>query len=292
MSQIDGIILKGIGSFYYVEAAGEVYECRAKGIFRKEKIKPLTGDRVTISLNTNAENTIDVIHERTSLLSRPPVANIDRLFIVSSAVEPKPVLFIIDKLTAIAVDKGIEPVIVFTKCDMASADEYAEIYKKAGFKTFCISNKTGAGVEELKKEFEGHICALCGNSGVGKSSLLNAVLPDLKLETAEISDKLGRGKHTTRHSELFKLCGGWVADTPGFASIVDENSEYVEKENLPFAFPEFTEYLGKCKFSTCRHVNDKGCLIADAVSRGEISKSRHESYCMMLSQAEKKAEEW
>ena len=287
MPQIDGIITKGIGSFYYVEAAGEIYECRAKGIFRKDGIKPLTGDRVKISLNTNAENTIDVIKERTSLLTRPPVANIDKLFIVSSVVEPKPVFLIIDKLSAIAVDKGIEPVIVFTKCDMSSPDEYASVYRKIGMKTYCVSNETGEGVEELKKEFEGHVCALCGNSGVGKSSLLNSISPALELKTAKISDKLGRGKHTTRHSELFALCGGWVADTPGFASIVDENSEYIIKENLPFAFPEFEKYLGKCKFSTCRHVNDKGCLIVDAVNRGEIPESRHESYTMMLEQAEK-----
>lgn len=287
----EGIIIKGIGGFYYVEADGEIYECKAKGIFRKEGIKPLAGDKVTISVNTNAENTIDVIHERTSDLQRPPVANIDRLFIVSSTVEPSPVLFIIDKLTAIAYDKGIEPIIVFTKCDISPADEYAEIYRKIGLKTFCVSNKTGEGIEEIKKELKDHLSAFAGNSGVGKSSLLNSIDASLELKTAAISNKLGRGKHTTRHSELFKLCGGYVADTPGFASIVSENSEFILKENLPFAFPEFEKYLGSCKFSTCLHIKDKGCKIIEAVERGEIPKSRHQSYCMMMEQV-KDLEDW
>ncbi len=287
----EGIIIKGIGGFYYVEADGEIYECKAKGIFRKEGIKPLAGDNVTISINTNAENTIDVIHERTSVMNRPPVANIDRLFIVSSTVEPKPVLFIIDKLTAIAHDKNIEPVVVFTKCDMAPGDEYAEIYRKVGIKAICVSNKTGEGVDEVKAELKGHISAFAGNSGVGKSSLLNAIEPSLELKTAAISDKLGRGKHTTRHSELFKLCGGYVADTPGFASIISEDSEFIIKENLPFAFQEFEKHLGTCKFSTCLHIKDKGCKIIEAVNNGEIPKSRHESYCMMMNQV-KDLEDW
>lgn len=287
----DGIIIKGIGGFYYVEADGEIFECKAKGIFRKDGIKPLAGDKVTISVNNNAENTIDVIHPRTSELQRPPVANIDRLFIVSSTVEPSPVLFIIDKLTAIAYDKGIEPIVVFTKCDMFPGDEYAEIYKKVGIKSFCVSNKTRSGIETIKTELKGHVSAFAGNSGVGKSSLLNSIDPSLELKTAAISSKLGRGKHTTRHSELFKLCGGYVADTPGFASIVSENSEYITKENLPFAFPEFEKYLGSCKFSTCLHMKDKGCKIIDAVERGEIPKSRHESYCMMMEQV-KDIEDW
>lgn len=292
MSESKGIIIKGIGGFYYVEAAdGEIYECKAKGIFRKEGIKPLPGDRVKISINDKAENTIDEIEERTSLMTRPPVANVDRLFIVSSTVEPKPVLFIIDKLTALAADKDIEPIVVFTKCDMAPGEEYAEIYRRVGIKAFCISNKTGEGTKEVAAEFDGHISALCGNSGVGKSSMLNAIFPELDLKTAQISEKLGRGKHTTRHSELFKVNNGYVADTPGFASLVSEDSEFIIKENLPFAFKEFEQYLGKCKFSTCLHMKDKGCKIIEAVERGEIPKSRHESYCMMMNGV-KDIEDW
>ncbi|MBR5771881.1 MAG: ribosome small subunit-dependent GTPase A [Clostridia bacterium] len=287
----DGIIIKGIGGFYYVEAAGQVYECKAKGIFRKEGKKPVAGDFVTISINEGAENTIDVIRERTSELMRPPVANISRLFIIASTVEPAPVPFIIDKLTAIAVSKNIEPIVVFTKCDMAPADEFAGIYRSAGIKTFCVSNKTGEGIEAVKPELEGHISAFAGNSGVGKSSLLNAIDPALGLKTAEISAKLGRGKHTTRHSELFKMCGGYVADTPGFASIVSEESEYIPTDILAASFPEFEDYLGQCRFSSCRHEKDKGCRILEAVEAGDISTSRHSSYVALLQQAEAREEQ-
>ena len=291
MSKLDGIIINGIGGFYYVEAAGEIYECKARGVFRKSGIKPLAGDRVLISINENAENTIDEIHERSSLLQRPPVANVDRLFIVSSVCEPKPVLLIIDRLTALAVNKGIEPIVVFTKNDLESADEYVDIYKKAGIRAFSVSCVTGEGVESVKSELKNHISAFCGNSGVGKSSLLNVIDPDLALKTGEISDKLGRGRHTTRHSELFKVEGGYVADTPGFSSFETEETELILKEDLPFSFKEFERYLGQCKFSSCLHTKDKGCRIIQAVEEGDIPVSRHESYCSMMEQA-KNIKEW
>lgn len=291
MNKLEGIIIKGIGGFYYVEADGEVYECKARGLFRKDGIKPLAGDRVTISVNDNAENTIDVIHPRTSEFTRPPVANIDRIFIVSSSCEPKPVLLIIDRLTAIAVNKGIEPIVLFTKSDLAPVDEYIEIYKKAGIKAIAVSSVNLTGVEEVKQELRNHISAFCGNSGVGKSTLLNAIDPRLSLKTAAISDKLGRGKHTTRQSELFKVEGGYVADTPGFSSFEMEENEIVKKEDLPYAFSEFEEFLGSCKFTSCLHIKDKGCKIVEAVEAGIIPKSRHESYCSMMEQA-KEIKEW
>ncbi len=291
MPRIDGIIIKGIGGFYYVEAAGEIYECKARGVFRKSGIKPLAGDRVAISINENAENTIDEIYERSSVLMRPPVANVDRLFIVSSVCEPKPVLLIIDRLTALAVSKDIEPIVVFTKNDLESADEYISIYRKAGIKSFAVSCVNGEGVDLVKKELEGHISAFCGNSGVGKSSLLNAIDPELALKTGEISDKLGRGRHTTRHSELFKVEGGYVADTPGFSSFETEETEPILKDDLPFAFKEFELYIGQCKFTSCLHTKDKGCRIIQAVEDGEIPVSRHESYCTMMEQA-KNIKEW
>ena len=291
MSKLEGIIIKGIGGFYYVEAAGEIYECKARGVFRKSGVKPLAGDKVTISINENAENTIDEIHERKSLLQRPPVANVDRLFIVSSVCEPKPVLLIIDRLTALAVNKGIEPVVVFTKNDLESADEYVEIYRKAGIKSFSVSCVTGEGVAQIKEELKNHISAFCGNSGVGKSSLLNVIDPDLALKTGEISDKLGRGRHTPRHSELFKVEGGYVADTPGFSSFETEETELILKDDLPYAFKEFEDYLGQCKFTSCLHMKDKGCRIIQAVEDGEIPVSRHESYCSMMEQA-KNIKEW
>lgn len=291
MTKLDGIIIKGIGGFYYVEAAGEIYECKARGVFRKSGIKPLAGDRVSISINDNAENTIDEIHERKTVFMRPPVANVDRLFIVSSVCEPKPVLLIIDRLTALAVNKGIEPVVVFTKNDLESADEYVSIYEKAGIKVFSVSCTTGEGVDKVKAELKNHISAFCGNSGVGKSSLLNAIDKNLSLATGEISDKLGRGRHTTRHSELFKVEGGYVADTPGFSSFDPDESEIILKEDLPYAFAEFEPYIGECKFTSCLHVKDKGCRIIKAVEDGEIPVSRHESYCSMMEQA-KNIKEW
>ncbi len=291
LSKLEGIILKGIGGFYYVEAADEVYECKARGVFRKSGIKPLAGDRVEISVNDKAENTIDVIKERSSLMLRPPVANIDRLFIVASAKEPSPVMLIIDRLTAIAVSRGIEPVIVFTKSDLAPVDEYVEIYRNAGIRTIAVSSVNGEGVDEVKAELKNHISAFCGNSGVGKSTLLNAINPSLGLKTAEISDKLGRGRHTTRQSELFKVEGGYVADTPGFSSLELEETEIILKDDLPYAFPEFEQYLGQCKFTTCLHVKDKGCRVIEAVENGDIPKSRHDSYCVMMEQA-KEIKEW
>ena len=291
MANYEGIIIKGIGGFYYVEAAGEIFECKARGVFRKSGIKPLAGDRVTISVNDKAENTIDNIHERKSLLQRPPVANVDKLFIVSSVCEPKPVLLIIDRLTALATVKGIEPIVVFTKNDLESADEYIEIYRKAGIKAYSVSCLSGDGVDDIKAELKNHISAFCGNSGVGKSSLLNVIDPELALKTGEISDKLGRGRHTTRHSELFKVEGGYVADTPGFSSFEAEETELILKDDLPYAFSEFEEYIGQCKFSTCLHTVDKGCRIIQAVEDGDIPKSRHESYCSMMEQA-KNIKEW
>lgn len=291
MNKLDGIIIKGIGGFYYVEAAGEIYECKARGVFRKSGIKPLAGDRVSISINEKAENTIDEIYERKTVLPRPPVANVDRLFIVSSVCEPKPVFLIIDRLTALAATKGIEPVVVFTKNDLESADEYVDVYRKAGIKTFAVSCVSGEGVDAVKEELKNHISAFCGNTGVGKSSLLNAIDPELALKTGEISDKLGRGRHTTRHSELFKVDGGYVADTPGFSSFETDETELILKDDLPYAFKEFEPYIGQCKFTSCLHMKDKGCRIIQAVEDGEIPVSRHESYCSMMEQA-KNIKEW
>ena len=291
MNKLDGIIIKGIGGFYYVEAAGEIYECKARGVFRKSGIKPLAGDRVAITVNDKAENVIDEIYERKTVLPRPPVANVDKLFIVSSVCEPKPVFLIIDRLTALAVNKGIEPIVVFTKSDLDDAEEYAEVYRKAGIKTFVVSCKNGEGVTAVKQELENHISAFCGNTGVGKSSLLNAIDPSLALKTGEISDKLGRGRHTTRHSELFKVSGGYVADTPGFSSFETEETELILKDDLPYAFKEFEPYIGQCKFTSCLHMKDKGCRIIQAVEEGDIPVSRHESYCSMMEQA-KNIKEW
>lgn len=282
MSEISGRIIKSISGFYYVEAADAVFECKAKGSFRKKSIIPLVGDIVTVNTVGDKGTIIDVCKRKNSL-QRPPVANIDVLFIISSVDNPKPNLYVIDKLSAFAVFHNIEPVIVFSKTDLAPFDEYIEIYSKSKMKTLACSVSDGTGIDRIRSLINGKVCAFTGNSGVGKSSLLNAISPELALPTNEISNKLGRGKHTTRSVSLYNVAGGYVADTPGFSSIDLENvSERIFKDELPDCFPEFSDYTDSCKFSvSCSHVADKGCAVIDAVSKGFIAPERHESYKRM-----------
>ncbi len=289
--QYEGLIIKGIGGFYYVEAAEDIYECKAKGIFRKEKITPVAGDRVIISIRENGQNTIDEILERRNYLKRPPVANIDKLFIVSSVCEPNPNLFLIDRLTVTAEYNNIKPVVVFTKTDLKPCDDLIEIYRKAGIECFAVSCVTGENTELVKAELKGCISAFTGNTGVGKSSLLNAIDSSLELATGEISSKLGRGRHTTRHAQLYKVNGGYVADTPGFSSLDFESGEVIMKDELCFCFPEFKDYIGNCKFTSCTHTADKGCAVVQAVNDGEIAESRHNSYKMLYEEV-KNIKEW
>jgi len=285
------IIMKSTAGFYYVRSEdGEITECRARGVFRKQKITPLVGDKVSIETD-ETRGTVTDIYERRNSLVRPPVANLDKLIIISSVAEPAPNLLIIDKLTAMAVDKNIEPVVVFSKSDLKNASEYVEIYQKAGIESFSVSSKTGEGIEKFRNIFESSVCALTGNTGVGKSSILNSVDPQLALATAHISNKLGRGRHTTRTVELYELFGGYIADTPGFSSLDFENIEIILKENLQFCFPEFDKYLGQCKFVSCAHIGEKGCRICEAVRNGEIPESRHESYKMIYDEV-KDYKEW
>lgn len=289
---INGIIIKGIGGFYYVEAAdGIVYECKARGVFRKEKITPLAGDRVEITVESNNKNSIDKILERRNFFKRPPIANIDTLVIVSSVCDPRPNLLIIDRLTAVASYKNVEPIIVFTKDDLQSANEFVKIYTNAGFKTFAVSNETGEGIEKVKSIIDGGVTVFTGNSGVGKSSLINRMYPDFCLETGEISRKLGRGRHTTRHVELFKVGSGYIADTPGFSTLDFETNDLIKKDELAFCFPDFTDYIGSCRFSTCAHVNDKGCSLVEAVKNGDVERTRHESYVTMYNEV-KNIKDW
>ncbi len=292
MRTLKGTIIKGIGGFYYVEAADEIFECKARGVFRKENLTPLVGDKVTVSINDNAENTIDEIMPRKNVLTRPPVVNIDNLIIVVSTVEPKPSTLVIDKLIAVAEHKDIEPIIVITKSDLASAREIYDIYTLAGFNTIAVSNETGSGVDEVKAVLKGKISALTGNSGVGKTSLLNNLDSSLDLKTAHISKKLGRGRHTTRQAELYRVCGGFVVDTPGFSSFEIDKGDIIMKDELPYCFRDFSEYIDKCKFSpSCTHTADKGCAVIEAVNEGKISKSRHNSYVQLYNSV-KDIKEW
>lgn len=287
-----GKIIKGIGGFYYVDCDGEVFECKARGSFRKQGITPLVGDNVNISIFDNSENAIEEILPRKNELIRPPLANLDTLFIVASLVDPKINTLILDNLIAVAEYKKIEPVIVLTKIDLDdSADKYKTIYENAGFNVVLCDNTDSRGADEIKTLLGGKCSAFTGNTGVGKSSLLNNIFPSLNLATGETSKKLGRGRHTTRHCELFKTDGGYIADTPGFSSLDFQRCEKILKDDLPHCFREFEDFLSYCKFSTCTHTCDKGCAVVEAVEQGKISKSRHDSYVSMYNEV-KDIKEW
>lgn len=290
-SSINGIITKISGGFYYVEAADTVYECKARGVFRKLGITPLVGDFVEFTVPDDGYCSLDQIKERKNALVRPALSNLDRLFIVSSVKEPDCNLYLIDKMTAAAFSKGIEPVIIFSKSDLADTSELVEIYRKVDIKAFSISMEDLESIEEIKALLKDKTSAFCGNSGVGKSTLLNALFPELALETGEISDKLGRGRHTTRTVELFRKYGGYVADTPGFSTLDIERFELIRKDELKFAFPEFDPYFGKCRFNSCNHLCEKGCAVLEAVEEGVIPVSRHQSYLRMYNEV-KDIKEW
>lgn len=292
LPKAEGLIIKATGGFYYVLCDDTIYECRARGIFRKRELSPLVGDRVTISVLPDEKGYIYAVHERKNSLVRPPLANIDRLVMVISVAEPAPNLLVMDKLIAVAEHQGVEPVLVFTKCDLEDPTPYSEIYRKAGFSVFEVCSTEHRGTEPVLKMLRGKISAFCGNSGAGKSTLLNEILPHLSLSTAEISKKLGRGRHTTRHTELFAIeDDGWVADTPGFSAIEMERMEIIRKEELQYCFREFEPYLLKCKFTGCSHVSEKGCAVLAAKAEGIIPESRHRSYCAMYEDA-KQIKEW
>ena len=292
---LTGLVLKCLGGFYYVLCADTVYSCRARGKFRKDRISPYAGDRVTITLSEtpdeNIEGYVQEILPRKNALVRPPLANLDKLFIVSSVSDPQPSTLIIDKTIAAAEIKGIEPVLVFTKTDLDDPTALKEIYGSIGIRCYFVSAVDGVGIEALRPELNGCVSAFTGNSGVGKSTLLNALMPKLVLETGEISRKLGRGRHTTRHVELYPVEGGFVADTPGFSTMDIERYELFRKEELPDGFREFAPYLGQCRFTSCAHTCEKGCAVLQAVEDGVIPRSRIESYITMYNEV-KDIKEW
>lgn len=288
--RLNGIIIKSIAGFCYVEVGNKVYECKPRGSFRKEGISPSSGDRVTISLS-GQKGTVEEILPRKNFLLRPPLANLDKLFIVSSCTIPAVNPLLIDRMTAICEHIEVEPVIVFNKADLGDFGDLPETYKKAGYKTFVVSAETGDGTDAIKTELQGKLSAFCGNSGVGKSSLLNRLLDGVRLSIGEVSEKLGRGKHTTRTVELFRVLDGYVADTPGFSTLELTDFMLNDKDELKFCFPEFSEHFGQCRFNSCTHVNEPDCSVINAVKNGEISKSRHDSYVSMFEDL-KKIKSW
>lgn len=293
MSNINGLIVKSIGGIYTVEAsdgcmtAGEsLYEARARGIFRKRGVSPACGDFVAISENAPGSYVIEEIKERRNELIRPPLANLDLLLYVASTAEPAPDVSLIDKFIAVCEYKGISSAIVITKPDKGGSERLTDIYKKTSIPVFVCDNTTGAGSKDVRDFISGKLSAFTGNTGVGKSSLINCMFPGLKLSTGEISQKLGRGRHTTRHVELFRLPGGgYIADTPGFSTFDTNRYDVIYKEDLAHCFREFEPYTDRCRYRDCSHTSEEGCAVIEAVRSGEIASSRHRSYVMMYEEA-------
>ncbi len=273
---MQGVIIKGIGGFYYIKAENSrIYECKARGIFRKDKIKPMIGDRVKIKEIDDEHGNIEDIYERTSELIRPPVANIDTLVIVAAAKNPEPDFFFIDKLLVMAEIRAIAPVICVNKTDLCAASEIRNAYCHCGYPIFEVSAEENIGIGELKEFLKGKNTAFAGLSGVGKSSIMNYLVESI-VETGEISEKILRGKHTTRHVELFELSGGgYVLDTPGFSSF---EPDIIKPQELCEYFPEMKEYIGSCRFKGCSHINEPECGVKNALEENKISQKRYESY--------------
>ena len=286
MDELTGLIVKALSGFYYVDTGSGVLECRARGKFRKTGDSPLVGDRVTVRLE-QGKGTVQSILPRRNRFLRPAVANIDALLILASRSIPVTEPFLIDRMTVIALAQGVEPIICVNKTDLEDPTPLAELYRAAGFPTVCTSAETGEGIEELRRLIAGKTVAFTGNSGVGKSAILRRLCPELKVETGEVSQKLGRGRHTTRHVELFPIGEGCrVADTPGFSSFELELMEPIPKEELAELFPDFRPHLGHCRFPDCAHRREPDCGILAALAAGEIKPSRHQSYLKLYEAAE------
>lgn len=290
MAELEGRLLQCNGGFYYVEVAGAVYECRARGVFRKQGMSPLAGDLVHIEPQDDKVGTLTAVLPRKNALIRPAVANLDALVIVVAVADPRPNALIIDKMIAIAEDQEIEPIVVISKSDLQDAAEWERLYTAAGIATFVVTSTDPQTVEPLKRYIAGKTTAFTGNSGVGKSTILNMMEPAWDLMTGETSKKLGRGRHTTRTVTLYVWADGYIADTPGFSSLDMARIE-IPREHLPFCFREFEPYLGGCQFTSCSHTKEKGCAILQAVADGEIAVSRHESFVAMTEEA-KMRETW
>lgn len=282
-----GTIIKGIGGFYYVKASDSIYECKARGIFRKEKITPMIGDRVEIETDGDKGSIIKIM-ERKSSLVRPPVANVDTMMLVAAAASPDPNLPLIDKMLVNAEINNIQPAICINKTDLAERDDIVSAYSMAGYEIFIVSAEREIGIEELTNYLQGKTTAFAGLSGVGKSSLLN-LITDGSMETGSVSEKIMRGKHTTRHVELFELSGGgFVLDTPGFSSLEVEG---IKADELWEYFPEIAPVNGNCRFRGCSHINEPDCAVRELVKSGKMALSRYDSYTELYNKL-KLVKEW
>ena len=288
----EGRIQKALSGFYYVDTGTEILTCRARGKFRREGISPLVGDRVSVRELGDGEGFVEAILPRRNAFIRPAVANIDQLVIIGSGAIPKTDPFLIDRVASIAALKQCDVIVLLNKCDLDNADQLYDIYCAAGFPTLRVSAETGEGLEELKDLISGKLSAFTGNSGVGKSSILNALEPDFALKVGEVSTALGRGRHTTRHVELFRLsCGAEIMDTPGFSSFEAEDLNLEWKQHLAESFIEFRPYLEDCRVVGCSHTKEKGCAVLEALRQGKIQKSRHQSYLRLYEEL-KPVQEW
>lgn len=280
-----GRIVRSISGFYDVVLPTGTVTCQARGILRKEGMTPLTGDMVRVTVQRGKGMIQQVLPRKNSFI-RPAVANVDALLIFAANVNPVTEPFLIDRVTAIAGNKGVESILCVNKTDLDEAEELCGIYSRAGFRVIATSAQTGAGIGELRRALQGKLTAFTGNSGVGKSSILNRLCPELRLPTGEVSEKLGRGRHTTRHVELFSLDHEtFVMDTPGFSSFDTDQMDIILKENLQYAFPDFGPFLGRCQFQDCAHRREPGCAVRRAVESGEIESSRYDSYLRLYEKA-------
>ncbi len=276
---MEGTIIKALSGFYYVSSDDTVYECRARGKFRLDGTSPLVGDKVSFIAQSNNKGYIEKVVDRKNFFIRPAVANIDCLVFVAANTNPITDPFLIDRVSVIAEEADCELVVCINKTDLDSADELYEIYSHSGFTTIRTSAATGEGISQLEQALRGKICAFTGNSGVGKSSILNAIVPEFNIQVGDVSQKLGRGKHTTRHVELYSIGNDtYIADTPGFASFEIEMMQTIEKQNLQYDFREFKKYSGQCRFADCAHIKEPGCVVSEAVNNGLIMPSRYQSY--------------
>lgn len=280
-----GRIVRSISGFYDVVLPTGTVTCQARGILRKEGMTPLTGDMVRVVMQRGKGMIQQVLPRKNSFI-RPAVANVDALLIFAANVNPVTEPFLIDRVTAIAGNKGVESILCVNKTDLDEAEELCGIYSHAGFRVIATSAQTGAGIGELRRALQGKLTAFTGNSGVGKSSILNRLCPELKLPTGEVSEKLGRGRHTTRHVELFSLDHEtFVMDTPGFSSFDTDQMDVILKENLQYAFPDFGPWLGQCQFHDCSHRREPGCAVRAAAEEGRIEPSRYDSYLRLYEKA-------